>query len=366
MRLPVKSLALFFLLVVTALADRPGLQIINGTDYPVEVFWIKDDGARVPNGTVQPGQNTVIQTTIGHRFMVVGKEGEAPVVSKVPVQACRYGGVPPFYTQRVEAHGFPIVASAQVSPYALKEAAHLVDLMLAKRTDVRDAMIRSGARLCIMAHNEFSCDLPEFHWFAERPVLGFPDISGRDYWDARARGTGGSQSDPFVTCAEENLLGYRGDPYAAECILIHEFAHAIHLRGMTNVDPTFDGRLKQAYEAAVQAGLWKGAYASTNHHEYFAEGVQCWFDNNRENDNEHNWVNTRAELESYDATLASLCREVFGDTELRYTKPQTRLTDHLAGFDPTVAPRFTWPERLQRARAAISTRTAARKKAALE
>jgi hypothetical protein len=79
--------------------------------------------------------------------------------------------------------------------------------------------------------------------------------------------------------------------------------------------------LKASYDAAMKAGLWKGKYASVNHHEYFAEGVQSWFDNNRENDHEHNHVNTRDELLAYDPKLAALCREVFGDTELKYTKP---------------------------------------------
>jgi len=90
-----------------------------------------------------------------------------------------------------------------------------------------------------------------------------------------------------------------------------------------------------------------------NHYEYFAEGVQSWFDNNRQNDHDHNHVNTRAELIEYDPALAELCREVFGDTELRYTKPSTRLTDHLAGYDPTQAPTFAWPERVQSAIKAI-------------
>ena len=122
---------------------------------------------------------------------------------------------------------------------------------------------------------------------------------------------------------------------------------------MVNLDPTFDVRLKATYEAAVAAGLWKGKYASVNHHEYFAEGVQSWFDNNRENDHDHNHVNTREELIEYDPPLAALCREVFGDTEIRYTKPATRLTGHLAGYDPAGAPTFEWPQRLNDARAQI-------------
>ena len=135
-----------------------------------------------------------------------------------------------------------------------------------KRPDLREAMIKSGSRLCILAHNEFTTDQPEFEWLAEASRREFPDVSPKDYIDARARGMGGSSSDPYCTCAEENLLAYSGDPYSTECILIHEFAHNIHLRGMSNVDPTFDGRLQAAYDSAMKAGLWKGKYASTNHH----------------------------------------------------------------------------------------------------
>lgn len=348
--------------VQAALETRSKLQIINGTTQDVDVFWLKADGERVANGSVQPGKHTIIGTTLGHRFAILGREDKAESIinSEVPVQAFRFGGVPKFYTQQVEAHGFPIVASAKVDPYALKEAAYLIDLMLAKRPDVRTAMIKSGCRMCLLGHNEFTTDLPEFTRMANEPNPNFPKLSGKDYWDARARGTGGSQEDPFCTSAEENILCFPGDPYSAECILIHEFAHAIHLRGMVNVDPTFDDRLKKTYDEAVKAGLWKGKYAAVNHHEYFAEGVQSWFDNNRVNDHDHNHVHLRSQLIEYDPGLAAMCREVFGDTELKYTKPITRLTGYMAGYDPAKAPTFTWPERLVAAREQIKTAALAR------
>ena len=343
-------------------AVRPKLQILNGSGQTVDVLWLKSDTERVANGTVEPGKETTITTTIGHRFAVVGRDDktESIITSEVPVQAFRVGGVPSFYTQHADAHGFPIVASANVNPYALKEAAYLIDLMLAKRPDVRDAMIKSGCRMCLIAHNEFTTDLPEFTRMAKEPNSQFPGLSGKDYWDARARGTGGSETDPFCTSAEENILCFPGDPYEKECILIHEFAHAIHLRGMINVDPTFDARLKKTYDAAMKAGLWKGKYAAVNHHEYFAEGVQSWFDNNRFNDHDHNHVHLRAQLIEYDPGLAAMCREVFGDTELKYTKPITRLTGHMAGYDPAKAPAFTWPERLNAAREQIKAAARAR------
>ena len=360
-------LLLLALLAHAAADDRPRLQILNGSAEPVDIFWLKSAAEPVPNGSVKPGDNTIITTTIGHRFAVVGRGAkvEALVTSEVPVQAFRFDpqgrdGAPAFYTQAADAHGFPIVASAKVNPYALKEAAYLIDLMLAPRPDVRTALIKSGARMCLMAHSEFTTELPEFQRLGGHPAHDFPQLDGKDFWDARARGTGGSKTDPYCTGAEENLLGFPGDPYAAECILIHEFAHCIHLRGMSNVDPAFDPRLKATYDAAMKAGLWRGKYAAVNHHEYFAEGVQSWFDNNRVNDHDHNHVNTRALLLAYDPGLAAMCREVFGDTVIKYTKPATRLTEHLAGYDPATAPRFVWPERLKKAKAAIHENALAR------
>ncbi|MFO0998831.1 MAG: hypothetical protein U0936_00695 [Planctomycetaceae bacterium] len=259
--------------------------------------------------------------------------------------------IPAYYSKFVSASGYPIVASKAVDDRALLEAAYLINLMLAKRPDVREAMIKSGSRMSIIASNEFTTDLPEWKWLGDDAADGreAEGVSAVDFWDARARGMGGSETDPYCSCGEENLLGYKGDPYEAECILIHEFAHNIHLRGMLNVDPTFDARLKAAYQKAMSTRLWKGKYASVNHHEYFAEGVQSWFDNNREDDHDHNHVNTRDELLDYDPELAALCREVFGDTELRYTKPATRLHGHLKGYDPAKAPEFVWPERLRKA-----------------
>lgn len=351
--------------------ERPRLQIINASEQPLDLFWLKSETEHVPNGSVAPGKDTIFTTSLGHRFLIIGREDkkEAIVTAKVPIQGFRFDpagkdGIPSFYTQITHLRGFPIVASANVNPYALKEVSYICDLMLAKRPDVLQAMVDSGARLCIIAHTEFTTDLPEFRDMSDEPMPGFEKFSGKDYWDARARGTGGSPTDPFCTCAEENVLGYPGDPYEKECILIHEFAHNIHLRGLMNVDPTFDTRLEETFKAAMKAGLWKGKYASVNRHEYFAEGVQSWFDNNRENDSDHNHVNTRAELLEYDPGLAALCREVFGDTEVKYTKPATRLTGHLEGYDPSKAPTFVWPERLNAIKQAIRENSQARDKAA--
>ncbi len=250
--------------------------------------------------------------------------------------------VPAYFQKYISANGYPIISTSRVNDYALKEAAFLVNAMLGERPDIRDAMIANGSRLVVMAHDEFTTDNP-FH----------ARLKPKDYWDKRARGLGGSADDPICSCAEENLLAFEGDPYHSENILIHEFAHNIHLVGLNKVDPTFDVRLKAAFEKAMQQGLWKTKYASVNRAEYWAEGVQSWFSNNREPDHDHNHVNTRAELVDYDPGLAKLCEEVFGATKLVYTKPTTRLRGHMKGYNPKAAPRFAWPSRLKAASKAI-------------
>ncbi len=203
--------------LVLALAVTPKLQILNGSDQPAEVFWLKSPTERVSQGQVEPGQSKFITTTIGHRFAVVGQGGnvETVVTCEVPVQAVRFdpsgpGGIPQFYTQRISANGFPIVASNHVSPYALREAAYLIDLMLAKRPDVREAMIKSGSRLCIIAHDEFTTDQPEFAWLAKSPRREFPDVTPRDYIDARAGGSAAARLIPSAPAAKRTCWRMRG------------------------------------------------------------------------------------------------------------------------------------------------------------
>ena len=248
----------------------------------------------------------------------------------------------PFYKKYIHASGYPIVASEAVNDYALKEAAFLIDMMLKERPDIRQAMIDSGSRMIVIGYKEFTSDIPEYSHL--RP---------KDFWDARARGLGGSRDEAVCSSAEENVLAYPGDPYSTENILIHEFAHNIHLRGLVNLDPTFDDRLRKCYDEAMKNNLWQSKYASTNHAEYFAEGVQSWFNNNRPPDHDHNHVDTRKELREYDPGLAAICKEVFGSTELVYTKPAKRLTGHLQGYDPKSAPAFKWPERLNKTKQEI-------------
>ena len=238
----------------------------------------------------------------------------------------------PFYEQWIDVKGFPVVASAKVSPYAVKEAAWLIRQIIGHRQDILQALAENRVRFAVMAYSELTTEIPEHS-----------DLQPDYYWDRRARGLGSTPARPAVSCGEENLLNYQGDPYSTENILIHEFAHAIHQMGLNTVDPSFDDRLEILFNAAKEKGLWENTYAITNRSEYWAEGTQSWFDTNRANDDQHNHVDTRDKLKDYDPALATLLTEVFGDTDWRYTQAVTRThLGHLHGFDPEQSPKFEW------------------------
>lgn len=282
------------------------------------------------------------QTAIGCLLVFIatqtGLAAAAPLRVTTPsVELRRTLNLAPSYTKVVLVDSFPVVGSAKVADEALLEAGFLIRQMLGGRDDILAALTRNKVRFAVMAHDEFTTDIPEHS-----------DLQPKMYWDKRARGLGASPARPTVSCGAENLLCYPGDPYAAENILVHEFGHAIHEMGLRDVDPTFDRRLQATYEQAMQAGLWKGKYAASNRMEYWAEGVQSWFDTNRFNDFEHNHVHTRVQLKEYDPALGKLLAEIFGDGPWRYQKPADRKppSPHLATYDSTNAPKFAWPEKL--------------------
>lgn len=261
---------------------------------------------------------------------------EPPSVASPPNQLVERLQLTPFYGKHRSANGFPILSSSKVSDAALHEAAYLIDQMLEGREDIRVALIESKTRFAVMAPDEFTTDIPEHS-----------DLEPKLFWDRRARGLGATPVRPTVSCGEENLLCLQGDPYHAENILVHEFAHAIHDMGLKQIDENFDGRLRAIYDQAIGEGLWQGKYAANNHHEYWAEGVQSYFGTNRPPDHDHNHVDTREELAEYDPRLSALIDEIFRGNPWQYTRPERRTgLPHLIDWDVSKLPTFAWPEHL--------------------
>jgi len=94
----------------------------------------------------------------------------------------------------------------------------------------------------------------------------------------------------------------------------------------------------------------KQCYAGVNPAEYWAEGVQDWYDTNRTMDHDHNHIHTRAAFKAYDPELAKLIADVLGDNSWRFVSPRLRAgSAHLAGYDPATAPTVAKLEHIDRA-----------------
>ncbi len=215
------------------------------------------DRDRRGSGRPMAKRTTDLHPSIRDISMISVSSDDFPVTEPT-VRVRRNFGHSAFYRQWIDVDGYPVVASENVNPYALKEAAWLIWHLTRHRPDVLQAMVRQEAGFIVIAYKEMLTQIPEYTEL--RP--GF-------YWDVRARGLGSLKS----SCGEENLLNYTGDPYTGESIAIHEFSHSMHLDGLNNVNPDFDIRLESAYKAAIANGLWTGTYASVNRLEYWAEGV---------------------------------------------------------------------------------------------
>lgn len=233
---------------------------------------------------------------------------DTPVISTPPAEL----KLDPFYKKYMNVNGIHVVSSWRVPDscfYAAYVSIKALTDVLPK--EVLESMTSRNTRIGIMARYEGTTDIPEHAFLVNDTTLN---------WDVRARGLGGSIRMPFSTCAEENILAYQIDKYHAEDILIHEFAHTIHNVGISPVYPDFNNELKASLDAAVAKGRWENVYASTNIEEYWAEGVQNWFNVNAEvdkdgGDGKHNKINTRDELKRYDPGLYAILARFFPEVK---------------------------------------------------
>ena len=160
-------------------------------------------------------------------------------------------GAPPagtasFYKKYLDGNGIPVQSSAAVSDAALQAACTIVVRMLNKRDDVRQVMIGQQMRVAVIGENEVTTDVPEY--------ANLNQMFPQQDWD-RLRGVA-HLADPGQlrrrrepSLPRGRLLRRRADPGQT-------FATAV-LLGMEEADSTFDSRLRDAYDAAISAGLWR-------------------------------------------------------------------------------------------------------------
>ncbi len=224
----------------------------------------------------------------------------------VPPDSLSYSG---FYSKCVMFEGMPILGSSKVEDRAFRVIVDRFTKILAHvPKGTMKALVDAGCHYSIIAEKEGQTDLPEYADLRNDPKMD---------WNKRARGLGGK----FTSGGEENILENPGDRYKGECIYLHEFAHTLDEFGFSKVDPNFVHDITDAFQKALAEGLWKDTYSRTNRMEYFAEGVQMYFDCARTAsppNGVHNHVGNRVALKKYDPRLFNIVDREFGHNRWRY------------------------------------------------
>lgn len=214
----------------------------------------------------------------------------------------RYALTDPWYAKYSEVRGIPVVGSAAVDDRTLRVARQTIARVLATtpRETVR-RLRKANFHVAVIARNERIGAIPE-----ARDRLG-PD-SDRLYWG----GFGATLHWPLAVATEANLADQAGE----ENLLIYSLAGSIAELALKPGNRSFAPALDRAYVHALEKGLWPNSYARANSASYWAEGVQSYFDANREGsqagDGIHGRVNTRRELRAHDPLLYRLIEEAFG------------------------------------------------------
>jgi len=305
-----------------------------------------------------------------------------------------------FFEKGTMVQDILIATSGKVTDYTHLEAAYLFDKMMADLKPDIAQRIRDQKVLCILvAHDELTSDVPQFksdktgkeldfyNWRQrgflskadDRYVVFFAEEDVMEY-------EGGMQIESILihefghvihgagfddeltkrwTETFENAMakGLYNDGYAAQrfrriqgdepVLLLDVLAKAFPEQSpdllrkcldggdiLVNGEPTTsEVKVTGDDNVLIVFGGKKDGYATKNRAEYFAEGVQNWYDTNRTMDHDHNHIHTREQLKNYDPTLAAFLKDILGDNEWRFISPRERAgKDHLKGYDPAKSP----------------------------
>jgi alpha-glucosidase len=227
----------------------------------------------------------------------------------------------PYYAKFTYAREFVVLGSKHVRDEALLKANDIIRKMFAYRHDILKAMIAAGARLVVLGRDENLSDLPEFHNATNQ--VGCNRVRFLDY----------TPGLPLMVVPEENVLGLPREPFAGKCMVVNVFAKGLYrVTGLRPVIPNFDRQPdKQQYELRVKRldiefdhtlqkthedglgkGLWKGTAAARDCVEYWAAGVEAYFDaagDGQPPDLADRPISTREALKTYDPDLYALVDE---------------------------------------------------------
>lgn len=330
-----------------------------------------------------------------------GADEAFPIKPVSPEQVAEYKLDAGFFKKATLVQDILIATSDKVSDFTHREAAYQFDMVMKSIKPEVAQRIRDRKVLCVLlGHKELTSDVPMFasdktgkeldfyNWRqrgflttrAGRPVVLFAEEDVLEYEGGMQiesilihefghviQGAGfDAELNARVKAAFENVkkTGIYQDGYAAQKFRRVKSATPVSLLDalvksfpeqtpeflkkcldggdiLVNGKPTrADVQVTKDDKVLIVFGGPKECYAAKNSGEYWAEGVQDWYDTNRTMDHDHNHIHTRAQLKTYDPELAKICAEVLGDNEWRFVSPRTRAGQgHLAGYDSTTAPK---------------------------
>jgi len=308
-----------------------------------------------------------------------------------------------FFKKSLLVQNILIATSVKVSDTAILETAYLFNHMMASINDAVAERIRKRNVLCILVgKDELTSEIPQFvtnktgkeldfyNWRQRgflrhidgRPVVLFAEEDVLEY-------EGGMQNESILIHEFGHVIqgaGFDADlhkkvheafakakarsiwndgraaqrfrrvngnePVSLLDSLIKSFpdqSRALLVKCLDGGDILVNGKPTNAKikvtskdDILIVFGGAKQCYASRNHAEYWAEGVQCWYDTNRTMDHDHNHIHTRVGIQGYDPGLAKVCEEVLGNDPWRFISPRKRAgKGHLKDFDPTNLPKVT-------------------------
>ena len=227
-----------------------------------------------------------------------------------------------YYQQWVDAGGLPVVSGENVSPYALAEAAYLIQQVIGHRPEVLQEMAEKKVRFAVLPYNGILAHIPEID------LDSFPD--GREVYYRNFILSG----QLVMGVGEEHLLNYPGDPFDQIYSGDHKLSPLIYILVKVMLElklftfvPDFDNRLIAAYDE------WREKYPNSN-----LSIINFWAISTR------SWFSTYQDILKADLPeLTTLLMDAYGDKDWRYTPVATRTElTHLQGFNPQDSPTFEW------------------------
>ena len=166
-------------------------------------------------------------------------------------------GLDIFYQKYLKVDGVVVVAPTEVSDETMIQVGAIITGMLSTKPDLLETLVAHHLRIAIYKYNEKAgsvTQLPEFMFWTRDDAVGV--------------------AEQFES---EWVAGVPADtPYCRT--VIHEIGHMVQFAIEEQPGGAeFSSRLQAAYQAAYNAGLWRGQYAATDSREYWAEAVRLWF-----------------------------------------------------------------------------------------